>query len=229
MKFLSFFLSLFLSFQLFAQSKKTVAVEPFTKIEFAGNGELFLSVGEEPSLTIHAFDDGFFKEYKTTVEDDVLYITSKGNRAHKLAKKIIVYITYQDLEAISLSGKVNLKTTEMPITCKNLDISAEGFIRGQVEIVAEQLEVDIEGFAAFHILGKTDIAKFYLEGAGKINAENLVVNQAKADIEGFGKINVHAKEELDASIEGFSKINYSGDPKEVKVDKHGLGKVTKIN
>jgi hypothetical protein len=65
------------------------------------------------------------------------------------------------------------------------------------------------------------------EGAGSVDAGELVSPSVEVTIEGAGKARVHATDSLKAHIAGAGKITYLGDPKTVEKNIEGIGRIAR--
>ena len=263
---LTLFLALTLSF---AQNRETRNVGTFTKISFRVPGKLYLRQGSTQKVEIEGPKD-ILKKIETEVEGSRLSIGKEGNWMDwnwDNDDKINVYITVQNIEALSVSGSGDL-IGETKLSTGDLDLKVSG--SGSLKIEAEasgEVEADVSGSGDIDLKGKcksfnsdvsgsgkvllaltiSDKADFGVSGSGKIMASgtaatveasisgsgkvlaaDLVTNRCEVKISGSGDVEIHVKDELDATISGSGSVTYKGDPKKVNSNASGSGRVSKM-
>jgi hypothetical protein len=165
------------------------AVESFRSLSLSGGMELYIRVGLEEKVVIHA-DDNLQPLITTRVEGGELRIRFEEsmNSDHTLRAEIDL----PELSGIDISGSSHL--TVIGVEGEELRIDIAGSCRGEVSGWVDRLEVDIAGSCRLDLL-------------------ELEARSVEIDIAGSGKVETHATEELDISISGSGSVNYRGQPR----------------
>jgi len=187
---------------------ETRKVPPFTRIE--GEGAAFFEVDVKPgnaggSVDISG-DDNLLHFYTTEVIDGVLKVTHAGSLSPR--SRLTVKIAVPALESVDLEG------------ANHLDLTIDS---------AAPLAVHLSGAGRMKASGKVGSLTLHSEGAGTIEAADLVARDVDVHLEGAGKARVHATERLKAHIEGAGAITYRGEPKTIEKDIEGLGRIARSN
>lgn len=210
----------------FASSKdyksRTYDVSDFDRIHLEGGYHIYLIQGDIPSLKIESGDSDVFDHLDVSIRDGTLKIEVEED--HFSFKKIILHITFVELEELHIEGGVKLETKGY-LDVEDLDVSIEGGANIEMDLKAENLTVKGEGGVLFELKGVAKSMRAKLSGAGHFNAGELKTENTDIKIEGVGTATVYATNELHGKIEGVGKIKYRGNPK-VHKNIEGIGKIT---
>ncbi len=206
-----------------AQVEETRTLTAFNKVHYEGQGSIFLERGTSPSIRIESLSAEHLENVIIEIQDETLYIRynlhSPGYPVFA-RPKLDVYLTYQQLDALTVSGKVRVNANE-PIKSHQLDLHAEGFVDLKLELDVYLFQAFVDGNIAMLLSGKTHSQNIHLEGQGTINAFNLESENTIATVNGTGELYVHVKEVLEAIAGGLSKIVYKGHPIKKAFNKTG--------
>ncbi len=104
----------------------------------------------------------------------------------------------------------------------------EGAANLQIENITQQhVEVHLAGAGKFTLAGTTDYFRGSIEGAGEIDAFELLATVGNLQIDGAGQISAHLSNQLQATINGLGSIQYKGKPV-VQQEINGLGTIEPI-
>ncbi|NQU84517.1 MAG: DUF2807 domain-containing protein [Mariniphaga sp.] len=198
-------------------------VENFDRIHLEGGYKVILQQGEKASLTVEASDEDTFDYYDISSDFSELTVTMKDRHFH--FERLILYITFTDLEDIHIEGGVKLETKGY-IEVDDLEIKVEGGAKIEMKLKARDVKAVGEGGMLFDFVGVARSLDAKISGAAHLDAGDLEAKEVTVKIEGVGTGTVHATEELWASIEGVGKIKYKGNPK-VHKSVEGVGKITR--
>lgn len=195
---------------LFAQSRETRNVSTFTKISFRVPGKLYLRQGSPQKVEIEG-DKDVIREIETELDGSKLIIGKEGKwfdwSWNDDNRRVNVYITVKDLDAISVSGSGDL-IGETKIISSNLDLNVSGSGSLRIETdVSGNLEADVSGSGDIDVKGKCNDFNSNVSGSGKVQM-NVAIN----DLADFG-------------VSGSGKIYASGSASRVKTSISGSGKV----
>ena len=76
--------------------------------------------------------------------------------------------------------------------------------------------------------GKTQRLVIDCNGAGQINAQNLLAKEVDIQLKGAGEANINVKDKLNAAIFGVGEIKYYGEPERVRKNISGIGEIKRI-
>lgn len=105
-------------------------------------------------------------------------------------------------------------------------------LNGAVRFAATKLAGDsfaLEGNGATRCVLDGSIARFTanLNGASRLDADQLQTRECEMSISGAGRADVNATEMLNVSISGAGKVTYGGNPAKVEKRVSGAGKISR--
>jgi hypothetical protein len=202
------------------------AVNPFTRIDFAGLGNLEIELGDRQALRIEA-EKNLLPYLETDVLDGTLRIAIQQNINLQPSQDIIFYVTVPSLEAISVSGLGRVRGPELEANRFTIDISGGGdiVIAG---LQANQLNVNMDGLGNLEFdNGQVQEQTIEISGGGNYLARDLASSVADISISGLGNAVVQVVDRLDVTVSGSGLVQYIGNP-QVTEDISGLGRVEQI-
>jgi hypothetical protein len=209
-------------------------VSDFNQINLRGYGELFITQGEQESLTVQA-DEDELPNIKTDVVEGELRINILTDWIEKISsffskgfysQRISFDLTVKELTSLDILGAARVKVKRL---------QSEEFavkLGGAADITIDslkttRLKAELPGAGLLKIAGKTTDQSVIVSGAGAYEAPHLESQSANIQLTGLGKATVWAVEELDATLIGLGSIEYYGDPIVTK-SIQGLGSVTRV-
>lgn len=217
--------------------KEYLLTQPFNKIACADYGELFLSQGDQVSLTIEG-DEERLNALHVEVLGESLNLGVQRDWVNQFGKfisslfeeknrKVIYYLSVPNLNNISLSG--NLVLTCQSFNTNELKLNISGLGRTNfTHLDCAELIVKISGRGEFTAAGRADQQTIKISGSGNYSAEDLFSQNTRIVISGQGNANVNVSEYLDITISGMGQVNYRGKPKVHQVIS-GFGKSKRLN
>lgn len=200
---------------------KSYEVGEFDEIWLEGGFRVYLAQGDECSLTVEASDDDAFDYLK--IRNDREGLRLKIDRKNFNVNRIKLYVTFQDLSKLNITGGINLRTKGY-IDVDDLDVYVAGGAKIEMDLKAKDVKIKGEGGLLFELDGVAESLNVHLSGAGHVDADQLKTKDVDIKIEGVGTSSVYATDNLYAKIEGVGKVKYRGNPRVVK-DIEGLGSV----
>lgn len=190
--------------------RKELKLEPFTGIELAMSGNVYLREGNRQSVAVESH-----KNIIEVVHTEVLNNTwkihfSKSVRGYQ---KMNIYITLPSLHKLAVSGSGNIRG-ETPFNWKGtvkLAVSGSGDM--QLELHSTEVDAAISGSGDIRITGTSGRLQAAISGSGNIHAGGLIVDTASISISGSGDCSTHARNDLDVKISGSGDVTYYGKPK----------------
>ncbi len=217
--------------------KEVRSVENFSKIRFKDFGTLYLTQGEQESLTIEA-DQQMLDELTAEVNNGTLFLGVEDDWLDRIGKaissflageqnKVYYHLTVKKLEQIHISGNCNLECESLKSTDLALKVSGLGDLTfGRLD--CNTLDVRISGRGEFSAAGRADEQQVRISGSGEYMAGDLASQSLRIIISGQGNATVRVAESLDITISGMGQVNYYGRPKLRQVIS-GLGKSKRLN
>jgi hypothetical protein len=205
---------------------ETREVAPFTRLDFAGVGELTVVQGEREALVIEA-DDEVLSEIRTEVRGDTLHIGYKPVGILKMlfqaGKPIRIAVTAVTIVEISDSGAGNLQSPG--ISGQRLTLTTSGVGNINIErITADELDVAISGTGSVTVAGKARQQRLSASGVGSYRASDLESDVATVTITGTGSALMWINEILDARLSGVGSLEYYGEPR-ISQRVSGIGRI----
>jgi hypothetical protein len=202
------------------------AVNPFTRIDFSGLGDLEVQLGDKQALQIEA-EKNLLPYLETDVRGGTLQIAIQQNVNLQPSEPIVFSVTVPSLEAISISGLGRVRAPQLEADRFSIDISGGGdiVIAG---LQANRLEVSIDGLGNLEFDdGQVDEQTIEISGGGNYRARDLASSVAEISISGLGNAVIRVADQLDVKVSGTGIVQYVGSP-HVTEDISGLGRVEQI-
>ncbi len=200
-------------------------LDTFSGIGLSIHADVFYTPGNSHEIRIEG-DDRDIRELITEVRDDFLLV--KFNSPRMKRRKLTLYITSKNLEALKLSGSGHFNA-DKPVSSEEMDlaISGSGGIRFS-ELTSEEVGVRISGSGNIEIeKGNAEELDVKINGSGKLHSEEFEVSECSVRISGSGGVRITVKDELDAKMSGSGKVYYHGDP-QVNSTSSGSGKAVAL-
>ena len=179
-------------------------VEPFSAISIKGCAAVRLQQSATHQLSLRSNAPA---DVSTEVRDGVLYIEVLNNRYTK-AKMDIAAPT---LTAIYTAGACKIDCAS-PFATDSLLLDLSGAAQADLNLQVKLLTVDSKGASELDLSGSAERADIRLSGAGKIDAEDFVVQDMHINCAGASKAELNVQRNLWAQAAGASKITYEGNP-----------------
>ncbi len=205
----------------FGQKKETRSVGSFTAISASSGLNVFLKKGSSASVVVEA-DEKKLGKVRTEVKNGTLMldIESKSWTWGSGNSEINVYVTYTALNALSVSGGVDLES-EGTLTSDKLSIAASGGSDMELQIKVKDLNIDISGGADLELSGTADKVNISASGGSDISAYGLTIQDANVNASGGADVDITVDRSLNANASGAADISYKGKVKDVKSNKSG--------
>ncbi len=176
-------------------------VSNFTKIDASGAVNVEVTFQKDFSVSIEA-DDNLLENVITAMDGDTLRVYTKGR--FSTSNPAFVRITMPEIAGLDISGASTATV---------------------VNIISDSLEVEANGASKIKLTGEVKMLSLETNGACKIDAEKLKVENAKLEATGASNINISVFGELDAEANGASRIVYFGTPASIKKSVSGASSI----
>lgn len=210
-------------------SKQDRHLSGFNAVHLSGSFDVRVTQGSIESVNVEAPAD-VIDRIITEVEGGTLKIYTKNNNGwhwNSDNKRMIVYVSIKDVNAITLSGSGDIDFQDgLKAPSLKLRLSGSGDIKGRVTV--KELESSIGGSGDMNISGSADVSTVSVGGSGDFTAQNLVTGSTTVRVGGSGDASVNASEKIDISVGGSGDVRYTGSAKNVRTSKSGSGDVSRM-
>lgn len=204
-------------------------VPSFSRIVFAGVGDLVIHQGEKEGVELEGPSD-LLPYVVTHVNNGTLNIEEKPRGWLESFKSrstpFVAHLYLKNIEEVSLSGQGKL-TSDQPLKSQNLTIKVSG--AGKVDLALESNEfmASIAGAGDYRLKGKVVSQEIQISGSGSYEASDLMSEKTSIDIRGSGNADVNVNKELNVIITGAGVVRYTGTP-QVTQKIFGSGKIEQL-
>ncbi len=183
-------------------------------------GELTISLGEKEALSIEAPAD-MIDRIETHVHDNKLIIKTGGNiitrigdsfRTSITRRKIKYNLIVKELIGVEISGILKATINAMKSNYFILKFNGVGTIKLN-SLEARFLDVKLSNLGKIEINGRVEEQKVTIKGSSNYQAQDLLSEKCKVDLNGIGKAIIWCTEELDVSLRGIGNVSYYGSPR----------------
>jgi Putative auto-transporter adhesin, head GIN domain len=175
----------------------------FAAIDLAGTNEVAVVVGGKQSVVVHA-DDNLIEAVITQVHGGVLVIDNTGSFTTKSPMRVDITVPMLDTATLTGTGIVRIDGVK-----------------------GKQFNALLPGSGVLRLSGIVDRLDATLGGSGDMQLENLIARDARVDVPGSGRLQVHATDQLRATVAGSGAIFYRGNPSSVMQSVTGSGAIIK--
>jgi hypothetical protein len=201
----------------------------FHAVDVAGSFDVRITQGSTESVKVQAPAD-MMDRVKTEVSGGVLKIYNKHDTFHwgdlwGHHKKIVVYVTAKNLDAVSVTGSGDVDFRE-GISANNLKLSVSGSGDMTGKVRAKTLESSLTGSGDMRLSGNAESSTVSVVGSGDYAAHNLSTVNTEVRVSGSGDASINASNRVDAAVNGSGDVHYTGRPKSVNKRKNGSGDIS---
>lgn len=207
---------------------ETREVHDFSRITFAGVGNLVIHQGEKESVELEA-SENLLPEITTQVANGTLYIEEKPMgwlQSLQSRTPFTAHVYLKNIEEIALSGK-GVVTAENKIKSKNFMIKTSGSAKVDLALESDTFTASTTGSADYNLKGKVHDQNIQLSGASSYEASQLTSQHTSVDIRGAGQVSVNVQEQLNVIITGTGVVHYTGKP-QITQKIFGTGAIEKV-
>lgn len=199
----------------------------YDAIGVGGSFDVLLIKGKEGAITIEG-EENIIPFIETEVSGNTLKIKYESNTNINTTKRMLVTVTYKDIEKVSLGGSGNI-SSEGIMKSEDLEISLGGSGNINLHIDADEVKSSIGGSGNIKLAGNTNELTCSIAGSGSIKAYDLTTDTLQANIAGSGSIQATVKSKIKAKVVGSGSIYYKGNPTHIDTKSVGSGDVVNRN
>jgi hypothetical protein len=202
---------------------RTVNTSNYDGIKGIGSMDIHLQKGSEGTITVKT-DENLQEYVIIEVENGILKIRTKKNTYLRTKKGIHVYVPFDDISEVSLTGSGDIDS-ESTINADNFEIGVTGSGDVNLEITANTIDADITGSGDIEVRGNTTSLEVSVKGSGDFNGAGLRSQNTDATVSGSGDVTVYASKYLKARVSGSGGIKYDGNPEKTDTKVSGSGSI----
>lgn len=204
-------------------------VSAFTQLNLAGSHNVVLRQGSPQKVEVEAAAEDL-AHIETVVTNGKLGVGTKhdkdGNKwsSYRFKGPVTVYVTMPTVEALSVSGSGNMRTSE-PIQAKDLNLAVSG--SGDLKLERVQvsgLKSTVSGSGSISMGGTSSSHEVRISGSGQVEAPRMRSETCRVAISGSGNCKVEVTKTLDARLAGSGNVYVTGKP-QVSSSTAGSGRV----
>jgi hypothetical protein len=199
-------------------------LEGVTKLRISGVFNLYLTQSDQESLSMYGSSELADKLKITQQGDELILEMEEFNAGIFDSKDLQVNLSIANLEEFEFEGVGNIQTTET-FTVDSVWVRGDGVGNLDLEFQAKEMTVDLNMVGKMSLKGNADRVFLKNEGIGNLDASELVVQDMDLQSSGIGKVDVNCTGQLSLQVDGIGKVSYSGNPKLIKKEINGIGKV----
>jgi hypothetical protein len=202
-----------------------------TTSEFSGvrsNSSFIIRITKDAVFSIEVTaDENLINSIRTTVSDGDLVVDTKRDRCIQSDDNILINIHMPSIDRVDQNGSGYIDVSDFD--CTNLEVGNTD--SGDIDIGvihSNSVDIDLTGSGSVNISGTANSGEYTVTGSGRINADDLRVNECNAKISGSGNVYCYVSDLLDITITGSGNVYYLGSP---ALSQHitGSGEVIKRN
>ena len=216
---------MFAAISVSAQKTEDRSVGTFTKISMGISGDVYISQGITPKISVEA-DAEILGLIVTEVKNDELKIRFSQSRV-KGKTPIRIWVTTAEIEGLYLSGSGNMITeTAIKTDEMELKLSGSGNINVK-DLSCDEVDASISGSGNIDVKGSADELSVGISGSGNCNADEFKTEETSVKISGSGNCKVNAIKDLSVAISGSGSVFYVGNPT-IDASVSGSGKIRQL-
>lgn len=181
-------------------------ISDVTAVSLLTSGDLTITTGDEPTLTITAGQD-VIDRLTSEVHDGVLVLDYQADLRNP--GKITYALVLPAVDTIRVAGSGDVQATLAPTAHLAISVAGSGdaTVRG---VDVDDLAVDVAGSGDVHATGSAGRQAVNVKGSGDYAGAALDSRDAVVSVSGAGDAEVHVTRTLDAVIGGSGSISHSG-------------------
>jgi hypothetical protein len=159
----------------------------FNKIQLNGSADVYLTQGNENSITVKA-DENLLEQLETEISGDKLIIDVKGSISRYNALE--VHVTVNDLQKIAVNGSGDFESKNT-LKVKDFEISINGSGDIDLDLDVVNLTAGINGSGDVNITGVKGNLSIKIAGSGDFEGRGLELENCNISVYGSGDVQLN--------------------------------------
>ncbi len=204
------------------QEKK--ALSGVTRLQLDGVFNLTLTQSDEESIEVEG-PSSLIDKLIIDQEGDLLLLKMEKIGGFNFNQgDFKIRISLKDLKELNYDGVGNVKTNGL-FKVGDLKLGGNGVGNIELELEAKEIDADLDMVGNINLRGNAYRAIFKNNGVGNLDASQLIVENMEVKSSGIGKVEIYCEGDLSLVVDGIGKVSYSGNPRILKKEVSGIGKV----
>ena len=205
--------------------KEKKALSGVTRLKIDGVFNLTISQSDDESIEVEG-DEAMIKKLLIDQDGELLSLKMEEDVADGFFddKNLRITISIKDLKELNYEGVGNVKTNAL-FKVDDLKLLGNGVGNLELELDAQEIDADFDMVGNIKLQGKANRAIFINNGIGNLDASQLIVQDMDVNSSGIGKVEVNCVGDLSLVVDGIGKVSYTGNPRIIKKEVSGIGKV----
>ena len=205
--------------------KEKKALTGVTRLKIDGVFNLTISQSDDESIEVEG-DEAMIKKLLIDQDGELLSLKMEEDVADGFFddKNLRITISIKDLKELNYEGVGNVKTNGL-FKVDDLKLLGNGVGNLELELDAQEIDADFDMVGNIKLQGKANRAIFINNGIGNLDASQLIVQDMDVNSSGIGKVEVNCVGDLSLVVDGIGKVSYTGNPRIIKKEVSGIGKV----
>ncbi len=197
------------------------------RIKLQGSFDVYLIPGSDGNIIIEA-DENVIPYIVSENRNGYLSIKAREGFNLKSKQKIKISVACSRLTNLQIAGSGSFIGQDKFSGMDELKLEIAGSGNITLHVNTPKVDAGIAGSGNINLKGETRDASIEINGHGDYNAEELKAENVKVEVNGSGKVRVHADKSLEMDITGSGDVYYRGNPS-IHKDVTGSGKAIKID
>jgi Putative auto-transporter adhesin, head GIN domain len=204
---------------------RDVAVPSFSRLQVASAFEVTVSLGGQPSLTLHV-DDNLDRHVDVGVDGDTLHIGLRRGTSVSDAT-LQAAVTAPSLARIQGSGSSRIRLQGPPAGDDlHVELSGASRLDGAAEL--RSMTAGLSGASELALSGRVGNVSASASGASHLALERLEVDALEVELSGASHAEVAVHRTISASLSGASSLRYRGAPTLTRQDTSGGSSIARV-
>ena len=192
-----------------AEIAQDFKVENFDKISAVGNFKMILIPNDSAYVSVQSHQN-LIDNMDIYVRNKTLYI--KENKEVENFESYVVYLYFNQLKEISISGKILLETSN-PLIFDKIEITAsDRSMIQQFDVTVKEANFTVLDKSEVDIIGEATKVKLKAKDYANVDLLNLETKIMELDLGGNADVKVNVNNELSGRILQNSSLKHEGNP-----------------
>ncbi|UYZ59626.1 PspC domain-containing protein [Hymenobacter latericus] len=215
----------------YGDARRNYTERDFSKVEVNGAYHVVLRQGSE--YKVHAYGtDRELNQLDVHRNGDELVVRPRrnnlfGNWRRTDGDEVLVEVTLPTLRNLELAGAVKAEASGFD-DLGSLEVEQAGASHLRFNGNCNLLSLDLAGACKSSLSGRAEQLRIEGSGACQVQASEFPVNNAEVELTGVSKARLQVVRQLRADVSGASQVAYSGNPTNVRNNKSGASKITRV-